>query len=74
MCLNSKSSKFLKKITYCSTLTDLGNFLDLKNLNIPEEVRHYDSQLKANKQNEPLVNAKPAEYSPYQQFKVPLEQ
>lgn len=69
------SSKFIKKIAYCNTLKDLSNFLDLNNLNIPEEVKLYDAQLKPKKQNDPATAANtPIVYGQYQQFKAPLEQ
>lgn len=69
------SSKFIKKVTYCNTLNDLAKYIDLNNLNIPEEVKLYDMQLKQRKAS--MIANSPSslvvEYGPYQQFKVPLE-
>ena len=64
------------KVTYCNTLNDLAKYIDLNNLNIPEEVKLYDMQLKQRKAS--MIANSPSslvvEYGPYQQFKVPLEQ
>ncbi len=52
----------------------MGAFLDLKSLNIPDEVKQYDLQLSGNKKNDMTLNEKQIVYGQYQQFKVPLDQ
>lgn len=52
----------------------MGAFLDLKSLNIPDEVKQYDLQLSGNKKNDMTLNENQIVYGQYQQFRVPLDQ
>lgn len=69
------SSKFIKKITYCNALKDLGNYLDLSNLNIPEEVKIYDLSLTKSTPKKQSNSEESLEktYGQFQQFKASLE-
>jgi hypothetical protein len=74
---SQKSSKFNKKVYYCNTLNDLAQYIDLNDLKIPSQVKHYDYQLSQKKQTPSMYNimsSTATEYGPFQQFKVPLEQ
>jgi Rho GTPase-activating protein 8 len=45
------STKFYKKVTYCATLNELDNYMDLNNLTIPQTVKDYDSKMSYSKNN-----------------------
>jgi hypothetical protein len=50
------------------------HFIDISSLNIPEEVKIHDMQLKQKKQSNILPANTTTSYGPFQQFKAPLEQ
>ncbi|RNA02234.1 rho GTPase-activating 8 [Brachionus plicatilis] len=64
------SSKFNKKVTYCSTLAELGAHIDLNILKIHPEIRIHDASLKPRKSS---VSIEQVQFGPFQQFKVSLQ-